>query len=277
MRSNVVASVVSLWRYPVKSMMGEELNGADFSNQGLLGDRSYALVDTETGKVASAKNPKKWPDLFHFRASYIDPPQRGHEIPPVRITFPDGTIRSSNDADIDEILSRHFGRKVTLARTSSSPSLEEYWPNIEGLTHREIVTDERMPEGTFFDCAVAHILSTSTVDALRSAYPQGRFEVRRFRPNIVAQLNEKEEGFVENGWIGGMLAMGEIRLSVTAPCARCVMTTLSQSDLPQDLGILKTAAKQNGANVGAYASVAKGGRVRCGDGIMLEQPAVAAS
>jgi hypothetical protein len=173
------------------------------------------------------------------------------------------------------MLSRHFGRKVTLARTSSSPSLEEYWPNIEGLAHREIVTDERMPEGTFFDCAVAHILSTSTVDALRSAYPQGRFEVRRFRPNIVVQLNEKEEGFVENGWIGGMLAMGEIRLSVTGSCPRCVMTTLSQGDLPQDLGILKTAAMRNGANVGAYASVAKGGRVRRGDGIMLEQPAVA--
>jgi len=69
-------------------MMGEELNGADFSNQGLLGDRSYALVDTETGKVASAKNPKKWPDLFHFRASYIDPPQPGHEIPPCGSRFP---------------------------------------------------------------------------------------------------------------------------------------------------------------------------------------------
>ena len=277
MRSKVPASVVSLWRYPVKSMMGEELNGADFTNQGLLGDRAFALIDLETGKVASAKNPKKWLDLFHFRASYIDSPQRGAEIPPVRITFPDGTMLRSDDPEISEMLSRHFGRKVMLARPGSSPSLEEYWPNIEGLAHREIVTDERMPEGTFYDCAVVHILSTSTVDALRSAYPQGRFEVRRFRPNIVVQLNEKEEGFIENGWIGGTLALGEVRLSVTGPCPRCVMTTLSQGDLPQDLGILKTAAKQNGANVGAYASVAKGGRVRRGDGVMLEQPAVAAS
>lgn len=275
MQSNL-ASVVSLWRYPVKSMMGEELNAADFNNRGLLGDRVYALIDLETGKVASAKNPKKWPDLFHFRASYIEPPQPGGEIPPVRITFPDGTARRSTDADLNEMLSRHFGRRVKLARTLSSPSLEEYWPNIEGLAHCEAVTDEKMPEGTFFDSAVAHILSTSTLDTLRAAYPQGRFEVRRFRPNIVVQLNERDEGFAENGWIGGTLALGDVHLSVTGACPRCVMTTLSQGDLPQDLGILKTASKQNRANVGVYATVEKGGPVRRGDVVVLEQPVVAA-
>src|SRR5712691_3008404 len=102
MRSEVLASVVSLWRYPIKSMMGEELNGGVFTNQGLLGDRTYALIDIETGKVASAKNPKKWPDLFHFRASYVEPPQLGFETPPVRITLPDGTILRSDDLEIQE-------------------------------------------------------------------------------------------------------------------------------------------------------------------------------
>jgi uncharacterized protein len=258
-------------------MMGEELNGADFTNQGLLGDRAYALIDIETGKVASAKNPKKWPDLFYFRASYVDPPQLGYETPPVRITLPDGTLLRSDDPKISEILSHHFGRKVKLARSSSSPALEEYWPNIEGLAYRETVTDEAMREGTFFDCAVVHVLSTSTLDALRSAYPQGRFEVRRFRPNIVVQLNQDEGGFLENGWVGRILALGEVRLSVTGPCLRCVMTTLSQGDLPQDLGILKTAAKQNGVKVGAYAAVAKTGRVRRGDSVVLEHAAPASA
>jgi uncharacterized protein YcbX len=275
MGSQVLASVISLWRYPVKSMMGEELNAADFTEQGLLGDRAYGLIDGDTGKVVSAKNPRKWPDLFHFRSSYVEPPQLGHEIPPVRITLPDGTVLRSDDRDINEALSRHCGRKVRLARTSVEPSLEEYWPDIEGLAQREIVTDEAMPAGTFFDCAVVHILATSTVDALRSAYPQGRFEVRRFRPNIVVQLSREEEGFVENDWLGSTLAVGEVRLNVTGPCPRCVMTTLAQGDLPRDLGILKTAAKQNGANVGAYAAVAKGGRVRRSDSIVLEEAAAA--
>jgi uncharacterized protein len=258
-------------------MMGEELNGADFTNQGLLGDRAYALIDIEAGKVASAKNPKKWPDLFHFRASYVEPPQLGYDTPPVRIMLPDGTILRSDDPKINDILSHHFGRQVKLARTSSSPALEEYWPNIEGLAHRETVTDEAMPEGTFFDCAVVHVLCSGTLDALRSAFPQGRFEVRRFRPNIVVQLNQDEGGFLENGWVGRTLALGEVRLSVTGPCPRCVMTTLPQGDLPQDLGILKTAAKQNGVKVGAYAAVVKSGRVRRGDSVVLEQAAPASA
>src|SRR5207302_86512 len=69
--SQLVGSVVSLWRYPVKSMMGEELNAAEVTKFGLLGDRAYAVLDVETGKVASVKNPKKWPNLFSFRAAYI--------------------------------------------------------------------------------------------------------------------------------------------------------------------------------------------------------------
>ncbi len=276
MRSQVLGSVVSLWRYPVKSMMGEELNAADFTDHGLLADRTFALVDAETGKVASAKNPKKWPDLFHFRAGYVEPPQLGYEIPPVRLTLPDGAILRSDDLEIHEILSRHFGRKVKLGKASSNPSLEEYWPNVEGLAHREVVTDEPMLEGTFFDCATVHILCTSTLDALRSAYPQGRFEVRRFRPNIVVQLNQTEHGFVENGWVGGTLAIGtKLQLTVTGPCPRCVMTTLPQSDLTQDLGILRTAAQHNGAHVGIYAAVSRPGRVIRGVGVALEQATIA--
>jgi hypothetical protein len=65
----VVGSVVALWRYPVKSMMGEELNASIVTERGLLGDRSYALVDAEAGKVASAKRPRWWGQLFDFRAA----------------------------------------------------------------------------------------------------------------------------------------------------------------------------------------------------------------
>jgi len=70
-------AVVSLWRYPVKSMMGEELNASDLTDRGLLGDRSLALVDTETGKVVSAKNPRKWATMFDFRAVFTTPPVLG--------------------------------------------------------------------------------------------------------------------------------------------------------------------------------------------------------
>src|SRR5262245_41574644 len=101
-----VGSVVSLWRYPVKSMMGEELNATEVTKGGLVGDRAYALVDSSDGKVASAKNPRKWPRLFDFRAALADVPQPGAKVPPVRMTLPDGTTVNSDQADVHQILSQ---------------------------------------------------------------------------------------------------------------------------------------------------------------------------
>jgi uncharacterized protein len=280
-----LGSVVSLWRYPVKSMMGEELNSADVTQRGLLGDRAYALVDSSNGKVTSAKNPRKWAKLFDFRAALVEPPRTGKKIPPVRIALPDGTIVTSEQTDLNQILSNVLGREVTLETREPghqeivertfpnpwTPSLEEYWPDMEGLVHRDTITDEAMPEGTFFDLAVIHILTTATIDRLRQLYPQGRFEVRRFRPNIVVEPGPGEKDFVENGWIGKTLTIGhEVRISITGPCPRCVMTTLPQDDLPRDPGILRTAAQHNQVNVGVYGAVLQGGMIRRGDPVRAE-------
>src|SRR5207244_8383533 len=79
---------------------------------------------------------------------------------------------------------------------------------MEGLDHRDTVTDFTLPEETFFDCAMVHLLTTATLDRLRELYPQGRFEVRRFRPNIVVQLGSSEKSFAENAWVGRTLAIG---------------------------------------------------------------------
>lgn len=275
-RSDVVAA---LWRYPVKSMQGEELNATAVGKDGLLGDRAYALLDGTTGKVASAKNPKKWPDLFSYRANYVEPPDDNGRIPPVRITLPDGQTATSDQHEIDVILSSALGRDVMLSMDGSAlrgvtdgpakPTLEEYWPDIDGLPNRDVVTDEAMPEGTYFDVATIHVLTTSTLNRLRELYPGGRFEVRRFRPNIVLATNA--DGFVENGWIGRTLSIGdEVRIKITGACSRCVMTTLPQSDLPKDPGILRTAAQHNDVSVGVYAAVVQGGRVRRGDVTTLD-------
>ncbi|MGI0149136.1 MAG: MOSC domain-containing protein, partial [Thermoplasmata archaeon] len=231
-------SVVSLWRYPVKSMMGEEVNATELSQRGLLGDRAYALFDPSTGKIVSAKNPRKWANLFDFRAWFAEPPRPGEPLPPVRIALPDGTLITSGQSDANLFLSKAVGREVQLLSSApDKPSLEEFWPDVEGLAHRVKVTDERMPAHTFFDSAVLHLLTTSTIDRLRELYPEGRFEPRRFRPNVVVQLAPDERGFVENGWAGRTLSLGtEVRLKITGPCPRCVMTTLPQGDLPRDPG-----------------------------------------
>ncbi len=266
-----LGSVVSLWRYPVKSMMGEELNATDVTERGLLWDRAYAILDLSTGKVASAKNPRKWSKLFEFRAAFIEQPRSGDKIPAVRITLPNGVVVGSEQSDLNQLLSNVLGREVTLqTRPPETPSLEEYWPDMDGLAHRETITDESMPTGTFFDLAVIHVLTTATIDRLRSLYPEGRFDVRRFRPNIVVEPTLGETRFVENDWVGRTLAIGdEVRLRITGPCPRCVMTTLPQGDLPSDPGILRTAAQHNQVNVGAYAAVVHGGKMCHGDPVRL--------
>jgi uncharacterized protein len=280
-----LGSVVSLWRYPVKSMMGEELNAAEVTDRGLRGDRAYALVDRSDGKVASAKNPRKWPRLFDFRAAFVDAPRPGAKVAPVRITLPDGAVVTSEQSDLNQILSRALDRKVTFEaaecgrreRGESSvprpwtPTAEEYWPDMEGLDYRDTVTDFELPEHTFFDAAVVHLLTTATLERLRELYPGGRFDVRRFRPNVVVETDDGVKDFVENAWIGQTLAVGDaVCVSITGPCPRCVMTTLPQADLPRDPGVLRAAAQHNHANVGVYAAVVRGGQVRRGDAIRLE-------
>jgi len=266
------SSVVSLWRYPIKSMMGEELNATEVTERGLLGDRAYALVDGSDGKVATAKNPRKWPRLFDFRATFIEPPRTAAKMSQVRIALPDGTTVNSDHRDLNRILSDALNREVTLgAAQRGAVNAEEYWPDMEGLDHRDTVTDFTLPEETFFDCAVVHLLTTATLDRLRELYPQGRFEVRRFRPNIVVQLASSEKSFAENAWVGHSLIVGDdVRLDVTGPCGRCVMTTLPQGDLPMDPGILRTAAQHNQVNVGVYAAVLRGGTIHRGDPVRIE-------
>jgi uncharacterized protein len=282
-----LGAVSALWRYPVKSMMGEEMTVAEFTQRGINGDRSYALIDPTNGKVVSAKNPRKWGALLDFRANFIEAPRAGDKMPPVEIALTDGTHMRSDQRDVNELLSNVLKREVRLATTPpEAASLEEYWPPIDGLPHTDTVTDESIAmaaPGTFFDCAAIHILTTGTLERLKETYPSGLFDVRRFRPNIVVETAQKSD-FVENAWVGQTLAVGDaVRLRVINPCFRCVMTTLPQGDLPNDPGILRTAAQQNSIkgqmseqvmpSIGVYAVVVRGGRIGNGDLVRFEESA----
>jgi uncharacterized protein len=269
--SKEIGVIAAIHRYPVKSMMGEELNATRVGAKGVVGDRVFSIADPATGKIASAKNPSKWPGLFSYRAAFTAPLNNA-TLPPAQIPFPDGSSVSTEDQQIESKLSTSLGKPVRfLAGATATGTLEEYWPDIEGLAWRDVVTDEAMPPGTFFDCAAVHFLTTATLDSLRSSYLDGRFESRRFRPNFVIETLPELNGFPENQWDEKVIAIGdEVKLKITGPCGRCVMTTLAQGDLPKDTGILKAAAKTNQARVGAYATVLHGGGVRRGDIVRIE-------
>ena len=171
------------------------------------------------------------------------------------------------------------------------PRYEECWPDIDGLAQRDKVTYENIPPRTFFDIAVIHIMTTSTINRLRELYPEGRFEVRCFRPNIVIERSssssslaaasegeegeKNKEGFIENSRMGKKITIGEdsVVLKINAPCTRWVMITLPQGDLPNDLGILRTVAVYNQVTAGVYASVHRDcdGTIRRGDLVRMEE------
>jgi uncharacterized protein YcbX len=291
MGNEVLGSVASLWRYPVKSMSGEELKVSDVTDRGLVGDRAYALIDRETGKLASAKHPRKWARLMDFAASFVEPPRVGCPTPPVRIAFPDGSSLASTAAGLDRRCSEALGREVIfVARAPEDATFEEVWPAVKGSrlyghvqpAGEELVTDVpaafAAPAGTFFDFSAVHLLTTNTLDRLRALAPESRFEVPRFRPNIVVEV-PRIEGFVENDWARRVVRIGEVRLKVIIPTPRCVMTTLAQGDLPGDPGILRATAEHNRIRAGGlgelpcagvYAAVLNPGTIRPGDLVRLE-------
>ncbi|MEY3882215.1 MAG: hypothetical protein RIQ94_3011 [Pseudomonadota bacterium] len=275
-------SLASLWRYPIKSMMGEELNSAIITDNGILGDRSYALLDLETDKIVSAKNPKKWPEIFSFHARYIEAPALEKELPPVWITLPDGRIIRTDQADAEQQLSIALKRTIGLRnKAAQHASLEQYWPEYEGESTE--ISDETISvaadDGSFFDYASLHILTTASLIKLQQIYPGGRFEARRFRPNLVIATPGEQIGFIENDWVGKTLTIDGVKLLVTDPCPRCVMPTLAQGDLAKDAKILRTISENTVhvpfagkalPSIGVYAQVIQPGEIRRGSMVVIE-------
>jgi uncharacterized protein YcbX len=293
--SDQIGEVAGLWRYPVKSMQGERLEATAVTATGVVGDRAYAVVDSETGRVASAKHPRKWSRLLACEATFVEPPTAGAAVPAVRITMPDGSVLRSDEPGVDDALSTFLGRAVTLTSAALEAStLEEVWPDIEGLAPAEFieqtgvaveesgetVSDIAMglaaPKGTFYDLAVLHLLTTGTLNRLREL-ADGDFDVNRYRPNIL--IETIADGFIESDWPGRTLEVGgELRADVSLPTMRCIMTTLAQRDLARDVDLLKAIARHNRVEIsglgswacaGVYAGVNNAGSVRVGEPVVL--------
>jgi hypothetical protein len=266
--------VQQIWRCPVKSMRGERLREAPVNVCGIVHDRRYALLDPATGKIGSAKHPRLWGRLLACLARMADDA--------LHIALPDGRDVLLGRDDVDGALSDLLGRPVRLSATPpDAPEIERYWPDVDGLALRDMVTSGAIgsgaPPGTFFDYAPLHLMTTATLAHLRALNPQGQEDARRFRPNLVIEVPGATSGFVEDEWVGRTLSIGdEVRLRVTSPVPRCVVPTLAQADLAQDIGILRAIAQHNrppvpaldGARqpcLGIYATVERGGALRVGD------------
>ena len=259
-------TVARIFRYPVKSMLGEELTQARIDGRGVVGDRAYAVVDPVENRVGSAKIAHKWKRLYEFQAQYPASPDGG--LPPAVVLFPDGVWASVTEPAVEERLSRELGRPVRLV--SEKPTdlkLEAVKPGLDPIELKETVDFPVV--NPFFDLAALHLLTTCSLAYLRSLYPRGDFDPRRFRPNLVLDA-AGEEGFLEQKWVGETVSIGpEVRLRILGPTHRCAATVLPHHGLPYDPDILRTANRHNRGNVGVYASVMQGGVVRLGDEVRI--------
>jgi hypothetical protein len=276
--------VDQLWRYPVKSMMGEQVPTGAVGALGLVGDRGWAVRDEERGGIRGAK---KIAELMQLSASYVDEPDGD-----VEITLPDGSSVASTDADRDERLSRALDHPVTLWPRRPPSDLDHYRRG--PADHDDIVDelraifgrepDEPLPDlsafppeileyesppGTYVDAYPLMVMSTSALRSLEQALPDSAVDVRRFRPNVVIDTGGRT-GHPELEWAGMRARIGSATIELTTPCPRCVMVTHAIGDeLPADRSILRHIVRDLDQNVGMYASVVEEGAISPGDSVLL--------
>ncbi|MEU9133002.1 MOSC N-terminal beta barrel domain-containing protein [Kitasatospora sp. NPDC048540] len=273
-------TVRSLHRYPVKSMLGEEIPEALVTDRGLHGDRTLALLDTATGRIASAKQPRRWQRLLAHSAV--------HTGAGVRIHGPDGEVLDGDDPKAGRALSERLGRPVTLIGSRPPGAVLERAVPDEVLRlgadaevdHTVHAFGSAAPPGTFFDHAPLHLLTTATLEEIARLAPRGTVEAARYRPNLVIDTGPAE-GFPENSWVGRCLRIGpRLRIRVLLATPRCAVPTLAHGVLPRDPDALRVPARHNRIEplaglgplpcAGVYAEVLRPGPVSRGDAVRFD-------
>jgi uncharacterized protein YcbX len=261
----MAGEVLSLHRYPVKSMLGEDLAALELDTHGVVGDRALALTDPDTGRVATAKQPRHWRRLLTCASAGV-----GDDV---RVTLPDG--RTVDAGQAAGPLAELLGRPVVVAQQRADGAVVEL-PDPEDVLAHGLDADvdaptleiaQGAPGGRFVDHSPVHLITTATLDALG-------VEALRYRPNVVVATPPGTEPFVENGWLGRRLTLGDVVLVPTLPTPRCSVPTLEHGALPRAPHALRGPADRNRVEVdgfgvlpcaGLYARVERTGTLRVGD------------
>ena len=274
------ASVINIYRYPVKSMMGEALSEAAIGEAGIAGDRGWAVRDEQRGGI---RGGKKIPQLMQLTA------QSGPAAP--LIIAPDGDSASASAEGINEWLSDKLNHPVTLWPLLPAEQLDHYRrgaPDTEDfeqelravfgrlpdeplpdLTGFEELLEFESPPGTYFDAFSLSIMSQQSLATMNQLDGDSLFDVRRFRPNLLVDIPDSDHPFPEQAWVGKTLSMGSVKLKIEMTCPRCSMTTQGFDDLPKDAQIMRKLVANSDGNLGIYASVVRAGKVSAGDSVSV--------
>ena len=284
--NTLVGHVALVLRYPVKSTLGERVTAGEVTERGLAGDRTHAVLDSTTGRVASAKNPRLWQGLLAMSSRATDAAPGAS----VSITLRDGTVISSSDPSVDDVLSREFQRPVNLlAQRPAGATIERAVPEAvldagadAEVPLVEVTLGAQTPGATFVDYAPLHLITTGTLDRLGALSPNGEVEAARYRPNIVVETTAT--GFVENHWVDALLEIGDhVLLRVVLPTPRCAVPGLAHGALPRNPDAVRTPFQHNRlvaldegdtGCAGVYAQVLQPGTIRHGDPVRLRGPSI---
>jgi uncharacterized protein YcbX len=290
--------VTQLWRFPVKSMGGGEVEAVRIDRRGVHADRLWAVRDVAKGVTVSAR---RVPVLLGCSARYAAEPGNDAgpgNAPRVIVTFPDGRELASDDPAVNGALSDLVGREMRLValapaadtsqhRMSMQESMANFsasqvrkdlnlsdsddLPDTTMFTTRQIMTLARYttPPGTFVDLSPVHVLSTASLKSL-SAHGEP-YDVRRFRPNVLVDVGEQAQ-FPETAWVGGEVGLGAVKLRVTNPTIRCVVPTRPQPGIELDKELSRQLAARTNRFLGVYADVVMPGVVRVGDDVRTHLP-----
>jgi uncharacterized protein YcbX len=246
---DVVGTVGQLWRYPVKSMQGEQVERLELGPGGAAGDRGLAVVDPAASKVLSAK---RYPDLLLAAAR--------REGDRVVVTLPGGGEHHADDPGVHAALSAWLDKDVRL----EPPPADGVWPMemYSGMSDESTpLFDWPGPPGTWLDLADAHWLTTASLAAATALHPEGDWDVRRFRPTALLEVDGAR--WEEDGW--GEVAAGGVRSEVLMPTPRCSMPPRAQPGLERDPGISATLRDHHDNNLGIYARITDAGSIAVGD------------
>jgi len=238
--------VLGLWRHPVKSMLGEALDEAEFNEGGVVGDRVWGVRDLSTDLILTARRE---PRLLTASARLTE----GGEP---HITLPDGQAVVGLGPSTDAALTDWLGKKVALVAAADEPPREAEVFS-DATDDSSPVATWTMPPGRFVDLFPLLVLTTASLRAAEAAYPGGAWDVRRFRPNVL--LDVDGEDWVEDGWVGSTLCVGDVEIQPTSAAFRCTIITRPQPGLARDLDIFKTLNKVHNACIGVWAMVSTPG------------------
>jgi len=242
--------LAEIWRYPVKSMLGERLDQANVGPGGIHGDRRWAVVDAESGVSLSAK---RYANLLRCRARTSDSE--------VMIRLPDGHEYLADSAEVAHGLSDLLGRQVTTRSANATGTIQHEFPT--ALTEGEGEPFLYEPETeAFFDCAPLQLLTSATLVELQRLLPDSTVHRARFRPNFL--IKTTEIGFIENDWVNKDLALGSLRCQVYDDTRRCIMVALGQGDLARDTDVIRMILESNEGRAGVALKTMDSGIVRCG-------------